>query len=262
MEEHKVKSAFSAVKRDILFLKRELENIDARFKHTIKEEMNTLEKVTRDVKVLSEDNSHRISHLKNRDVVVKKESLPQEVIDDFLDIKQRVSKLESNSSSNDSIGELSELLQEKLDMELSGIKLQFQQDISDVYQRLGNHNNNDQSVTHDSIQRTLDDFSEMINEKMSMELNGLRLEMTQEIGNLYDKCFTEIVDLKQELKEVKKKQFQPKSLSTSKPKTTKQSNKKKNPSKKQNSSRLKKVANWFLEDEEQDLKSIKKEVKK
>ncbi len=277
MEQKKIKAAFSNAKRDILFLKKELENVEARFSSLLRDQVGSLQTTTRELKTLAEDNSHRLSHLKNRDVVIKKESLPEEFLNEFLEVKQRLSSLESSTSNQPQptqekeFGEIVELLQEKIDMELASFKMEISQNLASFEQAHSakeSPQNNSVEEQDQKIQRSFEEFSELLDEKVSMELNGLRMEMTEEIGKLYDTCFNEIVELKKELQSYKKattNSSQNTKKATSASKTTSQSSstKKKSTPKKQKSSHLKKVANWFLEDdEEEDLKDIKKEVDK
>ena len=56
-----------------------------------------------------------------------------------------------------------------------------------------------------NVQATLNDFSELVNEKVDLELSSIRAEMTQEIAKLYDKSYEEITALKKEIDSLKKK---------------------------------------------------------
>ncbi|MDA3856068.1 MAG: hypothetical protein PF569_07440 [Candidatus Woesearchaeota archaeon] len=50
------------------------------------------------------------------------------------------------------------------------------------------------------------EFSEILNEKVTLEISSLRLEFTEEVANLYDKFFNEILDLKHEITKKQKKE--------------------------------------------------------
>lgn len=269
MEQKKIKAAFSNAKRDILFLKKELENVEARFSSLLRDQVGSLQTTTRELQTIAQDNSHRLSHLKNRDVIIKKEALPEEFLNEFLEMKQRISTIESdklNSNEQRDFSEIVELLQEKIDMELASFKMEISQNLASFEQRFSTKEPSEDK--NSAVQQSFEEFSELLDEKVSMELNGLRMEMTEEIGKLYDTCFNEIIELKKEVQSYKKIQESSKAQkkTSSTPTSTKKPSSsvtKKTPSKKQKSSHLKKVANWFLEDDdEEDLKNIKKEVNK
>lgn len=112
-------------------------------------------------------------------------------------------------------------------------------------------------VNEQKIENTFNEFSEIMNEKMQIEMNSLRLEFTEEIAKLYDKCFNEIISLKADMEKDRrkeKKSSSPRSISAkSKPSTQEEV--------KQKESKLKKISKFlFVDEDEDDLKSVKKQV--
>lgn len=274
MDNQKLKKAFSNVKRDILFLKKELENVENRFNSKLNTQLTSITNSLQKIDTLSQDNAQRIAHLKNRDVIIKQHYLPEDVLNEFSQLQKKVNSFEQQLSSSNSSEEITELLQGKLDMEMQNLRMELNENISSVYEKL----QQSQNTSHDEkIQNAFDNFSEMIHEKISMETNNIRYEITQEIGKLYDNFFSEIVDLKKEVEQLKKtdtqqnsknnkgsplKKTQSKEKSKDNSKSTKTTNSQNKSAQNTKSSKIKKVAHWFLEDEDEDLNSVKKEVKK
>lgn len=114
-----------------------------------------------------------------------------------------------------------------------------------------------QSVSQDQkIENTFNEFSEIMNEKIQIEMNSLRLEFTEEIAKLYDKCFNEILSLKAQLDKQETKQ----TASARSPKA-----KKKDEAvveeKAKKESKMKKISKFlFVDEDEDELKSIKNQV--
>lgn len=52
------------------------------------------------------------------------------------------------------------------------------------------------SAKQPSIEKTLNDFSELVNEKMTLEIAQLKTEFTEEIAKLYDRFFNELMEIK------------------------------------------------------------------
>ncbi len=137
-------------------------------------------------------------------------------------------------------------------------------EIDDLKKKLNSIENKPQPISSSSssnpnIEEVLNEFSELVNEKMTIEINSLRLEFTEEIAKLYDKCFNEIVELKAQLnkkeKEIKKE-----------PKVSKEKVSKSLPSdsiETKKESKLKKISKFlFVDEDEDEINSIKDEVKK
>lgn len=127
------------------------------------------------------------------------------------------------------------------------------------------------------LESKLSDLSEMISEKIDIEINALRLEFTEEIAKIYDRVFSEVIDLKHEMNKGKKKEV------GSVKKSVKKNESKNDESLSENvvdeeefyksvtgkggvknkkDGKLKKVMNWlFVEEEEKELDDIKSQIK-
>ena len=116
------------------------------------------------------------------------------------------------------------------------------------------------------------DFSEIINEKIDIELNALRLEFTEEIAKVYDRVFTEILDLKGELDKNDKPTKKTSKKVVKKIPTKKVVENKEEPEEELYQSisestenkrpgKLKKVMNWLFVDEEENMDDIKSQIK-
>ena len=51
-----------------------------------------------------------------------------------------------------------------------------------------------------NLDAKVSDFSELVQEKINIEISSLRVEMTEEIAKIYDRVFLEIIDLKYQMK--------------------------------------------------------------
>jgi hypothetical protein len=102
----------------------------------------------------------------------------------------------------------------------------------------------------------LQEVSELLSEKIQLEINSLKMEFTSEMAKLYDSCFNEILELKSQIDKQS-------TTNSSKKKTKNEENSEElyQPVKKEG--KLKKLSKLlFVDEEEDDLASIKKEVKK
>lgn len=95
------------------------------------------------------------------------------------------------------------------------------------------------------LNEKLAEIAELMNEKVDMQTNGLRMEFTEEIAKLYDVLTQEKIEFEK-----------PKKVQVSKTKSTPKKEKKKD-------NKIKKAVKWlFVDEDEQDtLSSIKDEVK-
>ncbi len=116
-----------------------------------------------------------------------------------------------------------------------------------------------QSVSQDQkIENTFNEFSEIMNEKIQIEMNSLRLEFTEEIAKLYDKCFNEILSLKAQLDKQETKQKQTASARSPKAKKKDEAIVEEKAKKE---SKMKKISKFlFVDEDEDELKSIKNQV--
>lgn len=151
----------------------------------------------------------------------------------------------------------------KVDKNTEKIEL-LKVEIQDLKKKFLDNQNTTQN-NHLDIETMEDRFhevSELLQEKMTMEINSLRLEFTEEIAKVYDTCFKEIIELKGEINKATKST---KTSSTETKKSfTKSSSKLEETPKKTKKEKLKKIAKWLFvdEDEEDEMEDIKKSVKK
>lgn len=187
--------------------------------------------------------------------------------------------------------EFAQMMDEKVSMEIAGIKLEFESQIARLSSELTAQQSEEKRLDlkskqcdeiENKVENSLGEFSEILNDRVTLEINSLKSEFTEEVAKLYDKFFNEIVEFKSELNNIKKN-FKPEE----KKKEKKGENKKKIKSKVnvkeeekkedkslyesefkeengKKESKLKKVAKWLFvdEDEENEIDSIKDEVKK
>lgn len=128
------------------------------------------------------------------------------------------------------------------------------------------------------VDRKLSEFGEILNEKIEIEMSAIKLEFTEEIAKLYDRIFTELIELKDEINKtkkgdssgIKKDKAKEEPVVEQKSKKT-QKEVTKNIISEDNSfvsdegkkeGKFKKMMNWlFVDEEESDLEDVKSEVK-
>lgn len=172
-----------------------------------------------------------------------------------------------------------EMVLGKLDLEISSLKFELNSnleklndDILSIKKELTTKGAPSADIDQ-KVQNTFTNFSEIIDEKMNLEVNSLKIEFTEEIAKLYDRFFSEIVDFKNELNKIQNKpliaQKQTKEVETKKSK--KVENKVESKIEKKNEDleekpkkegKLKKVAKWLFVDEEEDFEDLKNQIKK
>ena len=235
MNERKLKSAFEKIKIDMLALSSQLNELrEDKNKQTevsnsqIKKELKEINELLKTFGSTVESNRKKIETL----------------------LKQLMIRNE----------QFEELISEKISMELGNLDLKETQDNINLKEEIKLVREEISELASKGLGQNVEDafteFNELINEKIQIELNSLRLEVTEEIAKLYDKCFSEILELKGELNKINKKSKSKMSI----PKPPKSLQKKSKPKKE---GKIKKVAKWlFVDEEEDEISSIKKEVKK
>ena len=224
MDSQKAKKAFAAVKSDMQNITYKIERIERsmRKKPQKDKEIDQILSALQSLKAETFENTTRIEAL---NTVINGDTSSQETISYQKDIEDLRSKLK--------------------EIEAKQVPV-----VSKTASK--------QSVSQDQkIENTFNEFSEIMNEKIQIEMNSLRLEFTEEIAKLYDKCFNEILSLKAQLdkQETKQKQVSsPRTLKTKKEVEAKEE-------KENKESKLKKISKFlFVDEDEDDLKSIKNQV--
>ena len=240
-EDKKLKSAFSRIKEDINFLKKELRTLKSSNKENIKKEFEGFNSVIDDIRILVEENNKRVLSIKNF-----QEKPLNEINNKFESYKSHVKNIESkNKEIEKKVEDVSNNLRSFVDKRSEQLREDIEsreKNMLDKIEKLEKQVENlvDKREVDSKVYETYDS----LNEKISVDINSLRYEITEEISKIYDM----IVDEDGYRREVK-------------------NNVKDNGSKDEDETRdgksspIKKVANWLFEDEE-DLNVIKKEVKK
>lgn len=219
MDDLKLKKAFGKVKKDIFTIAGEVEKIKSTLKDFSKK--TPAQKSDSKVEILSEKisidkkkqnaeiaklseqsriNLDRISslkrHLESLESEIKK--LTPYTKTDIKDLEKSVKnankEIENHSSNikiiNDKLDDFTEIIDEKVLLEMENTKQDILKEI-DNYQKTENNE--------------LSDLSELIQEKINLEISALRLEFTDEIAKIYDKFFSEIIELKENSKDKSQK---------------------------------------------------------
>jgi hypothetical protein len=269
MNEEKIKKAFQKVKLDISSLKEELEEVKSL--KSSKGNSTFLKKIKEELK-------------ENRKVI---EELKQK-LDSFHNDGN--SNLDMNKI-NEKLEEIVQMLDEKLELEISNLKLEFTTNLARLEQKVYELSSNDsvesQSNIEEKVKNTLTEFSEIVDEKIQAEVASLKLEYTNEIAKIYDTVFNEFMEFKKEIeglksnkKSVKSKEIKSESKKKDTKKLKKTSDKKKKEKKsekkeevkeellyesqfepKEKESKLKKIAKWLFVDEEEEFEDIKDQIK-
>lgn len=254
MDEKKIKIAFNKIKQDINFLKSQIESL----KNNLPLETE-IETENKNFKKLKEE----FNKLKEKVIFIDKK--PE---NNYLDIKTIDRKF----------NDFEDMLNKKLDIEISSLKINLNSKLEELNQNIFNIKKEPLNKILDienidkKIQNTFNQFSEIIDEKISIEINALKLEFTEEIGKLYDKFFSEIVEFKNELNKINEKtlidEISKKEIKQEK-KDEKKIESKKNTKnfeeiekKPKKEGKIKKIAKWLFIDEEEDFEELKDEVKK
>lgn len=229
-----------------------------------------------------------------------------EVLNDLSkSIKEKSSVNLDNEELDEKFEEFAEMINERVSLEISNLKLELETDFARLMADVDKFkleildvgaSSKNKNEKNDNLNQNLEEFAEMINEKVTLEVNSLKMEFTEEISKVYDRCFNEILEFKSELqklqerkdekleKKSKKKSNNIEKISKSKPKYNSKKKEKiisedlnvptgieqvslyespiQENEKKPN--KLKKIAKWLFvdEEEENDLNDIKGEVKK
>ena len=182
-------------------------------------------------------------------------------------------KVISKKDLEKEFNEFGTLVNEKMAMEIAGVKLEYQTDIArlatelDIIKKernkIENLNEKSNSVNLNEYMDEIDKVKKEFNDK----INKFKFEMTEEISKIYDKFFTEIVEIKQNsikeerkktksiIKQKKKIEKKDEVLDEEKPLYESELTNKK-------SGKMKKIAKWLFVDEDEEIENIKKEVKK
>ena len=300
MNEKKIVDAFRKVKTDMTKIVTELEALKSSksvksiseiknfpsFKKNVENELKSLNSRTKDF-----ENKVNNNH---------------EVLNDLSkSIKEKSSVNLDNEELDEKFEEFAEMINERVSLEISNLKLELETDFARLMADVDKFkleildvgaSSKNKNEKNDNLNQNLEEFAEMINEKVTLEVNSLKMEFTEEISKVYDRCFNEILEFKSELqklqerkdekleKKSKKKSNNIEKISKSKPKYNSKKKEKiisedlnvptgieqvslyespiQENEKKPN--KLKKIAKWLFvdEEEENDLNDIKGEVKK
>ncbi len=221
------------------------------------------------------------------------DSLKKEII--YLKKNNLNSNLENFENK---LSEFAEMINEKISLEISSIKLELTNEILNLNSKIDEIKLNKKKSNGDlkikeldkKVENSLIEFSEMIDEKLRIEMNSLRGEISGEIAKLYDKVFNEIITFKEDIEKLKsdsnkklkveKKEISNKSSKVKDNKKTKKeiisndndlnletneetlyesNSMKRNKGSKE--SKIKKIAKWLFVDENEEIENIKEEVK-
>lgn len=225
MDSQKAKKAFAAVKSDMQNINYKIERLERsmRKKPQKDKEIDQILSALQSLKAETFENTTRIEAL---NTVVSGDTSSQETISyqkDIEDLRSKVKEIEAKQVP------------------------------------VVSKTTSKQSVSQDQkIENTFNEFSEIMNEKIQIEMNSLRLEFTEEIAKLYDKCFNEILSLKAQLDKQETKQKQTASARSPKAKKKDESVVEEKAKKE---SKMKKISKFlFVDEDEDELKSIKNQV--
>ncbi len=206
MDEQKLKVAFFRIKNDISYINSELK--------TIKKVNSLNSEVKKEIEEIKKFNLEKfVNNMKNE---LKSLNL---FINDFND------KFKKN---NHDVENFQKLLK-NYNIEIDEIKKK----LTSITNRSENNH-----LDFEIFEKRFQEFQELINEKVSMEISSIRLEFADGLNRISHFQNKEINVFKKKLEKINKKE-------------------------KKSESKLKKVAKWlFIDDEEKNINSIKSEVKK
>jgi len=216
MDETKLKIAFSKIKKDMDQIKYEIKTIKKnptldtevkneienyklnKFSQNIEKEIKKLNLQIKEFNIKQKKNNIELQEFKKNVIDLEKE---------IIIIKKKLSK-DINSTANtqldiqvldEKLNELHNIITEKIALENAENKLEMQTELAKLSTEFNKLNKNTKkSFETEKIQNNLNEIAEMLNEKMTIEINTLRLEFTQEMAKLYDRFYNEIISVKQE----------------------------------------------------------------
>ncbi len=223
MDEKKIKNAFKKVKKDTDYLLKEITSLKIEL---AREEMGKKD----------------VSGSKKIDNFIKN------VEDEFKKLNLSLKELEDKIKHNENTLKATSKNIEKL----NNLHDKNYQDIEQNY------------LSVSSIEERFAEFTELINEKVDLEIGSLKLELTEEIARIYDKFYLKELEFEKAAKKTKAK-----SATSSK---TKKIISKEGPEniktisseEPKKEGKVKKVLKWLFVDEEEDdseINDVKKEVK-
>ncbi len=269
MRDTKIRDAFGRIKQDMGFLKKEIENLKKanELSADIKKQINNLKSFDLEKFVINMENEFKSinellktfnSNFQNNHQLISE--LSKELEKYNLEVKEMKSKVSStqNRSENthldlemleEKFAEFQELINEKVSMEISSVKLEKDEKLAEMDAKLNKF------LKNNSIEpEVIYELNEVLNEKISLETSSLRMEFSEEIAKLYDRLGEKKIEKKPVKKTTLKKEnkeYEVEEIAEEDEKAAKK-----------NESKIKKVAKWLFVDDEEEFDSIKDEVKK
>ncbi len=226
MDEEKLRLAFGRIKYDMELIQKELNilkktntlNQDVKNQleeikgYHIDKFINSLENEFKSMNSLIREFNHRFKE--NSEEMKKLAENLQKYHFEITNVKKKLSK-ESNITANaeldikildEKLNELHEIMNEKITLENAQGRLEVQSELARMASEINDvRKKNKKSVDTDEIKESINEIAEMLNEKLNLELNSLRLEFTEELAKLYDKIPSKSVESKEEPKKKSKK---------------------------------------------------------
>lgn len=295
MNEAKLKTAFGKIKKDIDSIKKELGNLKElrSLNSDVKNQKNITKydlegfvvNMQKDLSELSKLVSEFNTRFKNSDEEINKFSKKlKKYHNELLEVKKNLSTNTNETTNaeldlrvlNERFSEFEELINEKMSLENASLKLELEDEIATISDRVeSKQTQSGEGVSENALEIHMREFNELINEKITLEINSMRLEFTEEIGKLYDRFYNEIIDIKTEMgirpqtsarspkptkkNTITKKPLSKKTIAKEEEKTTIDTTQSKN---KEKPSKIKKAIKWLFVDEDEEIDSIRSEVKK
>lgn len=226
MDEEKLRMAFGRIKYDMELIQKELNilkktntlNQDVKNQleeikgYHIDKFINSLENEFKSMNSLIREFNHRFKE--NSEEMKKLAENLQKYHFEITNVKKKLLK-ESNITANaeldikildEKLNELHEIMNEKITLENAQGRLEVQSELARMASEINDvRKKNKKSVDTDEIKESINEIAEMLNEKLNLELNSLRLEFTEELAKLYDRIPSKSVDSKEEPKKKSKK---------------------------------------------------------
>ena len=226
MDEEKLRLAFGRIKYDMELIQKELNilkktntlNQDVKNQleeikgYHIDKFINSLENEFKSMNSLIREFNHRFKE--NSEEMKKLAENLQKYHFEITNVKKKLSK-ESNITANaeldikildEKLNELHEIMNEKITLENAQGRLEVQSELARMASEINDvRKKNKKSVDTDEIKESINEIAEMLNEKLNLELNSLRLEFTEELAKLYDRIPNKSVESKEEPKKKSKK---------------------------------------------------------
>lgn len=230
MDEEKLKLAFARIKTDMSLIQSELsslkksntlnQDVKAQLQqlknYNLEKFIVTLENEFKSMNSLIREFNHRT---KENGVEMRKLSENiQKYHFEITQIKKKLSK-ESNVTANaeldikildEKLNELHEIITEKISLENAQGRLEMQSELARMASEISEiKKKSKKTIETEKVQESVNEIGEMLNEKINLELNALRLEFTEEMAKLYDKIYTEESSKKDTPKKKTKKDKSP-----------------------------------------------------